>query len=242
VEQAETFRRQIEKAYLNDLIVGNRWEDATIVALRLASYQRASHPEINRTQDLARLDDFVNRLLDARRPNEAVQVWNAYANFPALDPSRAVVLTNGDFASMPRQTGFDWRFAPQDTYEMHAEWKPSLVEFRFQGQRFQANAAEQTLLLEQRLPLRAGKFRLRFEYLTRGLSMPTGIRWELQSAKAVSDLAGSLQSSDQWREASCVFSVPTPGIAPLWLVYRREPGTDRAHGTLFLRHMRWEVL
>jgi hypothetical protein len=96
--------------------------------------------------------------------------------------------------------------------------------------------------MEQRLPLRAGKYQLRFEYSTRDLTKPMGIRWDVEGARAASDLGVSLPPSEQWREASCAFSITAAGIAPLRLLYRREPGAERARGTFFVRHVRWEVL
>jgi hypothetical protein len=237
----------MEKAYLDDLIGQNRWEDAVMVARRVASHRDAANT--------ARLDDFVTRLLVAGRAGAAIDLWNRYAGFAVLDPARGLSLTNGDFASAPREAGFDWRLGlpasetvsasgRQPSGGIEPRWTPALVEFRFPG-----GELEQTELAEQWLPLRAGTFRLRFEYLTRDLPSPTGIRWEFAGREATAAAraearaeAPPFEPSERWREAQWKFSAASQGVAPLRLIYRREPGTERARGTLLLRRVRLEVL
>ena len=257
----------LEKAYLDDLINQNRWqnrwEDATIVARRLASRHAAANT--------ACLDDFVNRLIAAGRGAAAVGLWNDYAGFAALEPARGLSLTNGDFASAPREAGFDWRLGlnargavsgagRQASGAIEPRWKPELVEFHFPGgEPEQAALAEhqlaehllaehqliEHLLAEQWLPLRAGSFRLRFEYSTRDLPSPTGIRWEFASPKNAVEFraeAPPLEPSEPWRDGQWKFSADGRGPAPLRLMYRREPGTEQARGVFLIRHVRLEIL
>lgn len=238
----QIFHTQIERALLNDLIVAKQWDDAAIVALRLSAEQTAAGAI---AQDRPRLDDLVDRLLAAQRLPQAVDVWNSYSGFTALDPSRGLMFTNGDFSTQPRQSGFDWRFAEGSPRDIAPLWKPLLLEFRFHEQRLAADASDEFLLLEQRLPLRPGKFRLRFAYSTHNLSPSTGIHWEVLQPRANShaaDRSASLESAEDWREGQCTFSVSASQIAPLRLIYHREPGAPRAWGSLFLRHLRWEAL
>jgi len=282
------FSAQLERAYLDDLIVLERWDDATTVALRIASHPVDHNPGAGTSDgkkagigdgkkggkkeddDNARLDDVVNRLIAAGSARNAVAVWNRYSGFAPLDPARGVLLTNGDFATNPRQSGFDWRLRFNTmgaVAGIEPVWKPSVMEFRFAG-----SEPEQGLLAEQWVPLAGGSFRLRFEYSTRNLAGPTGIRWEAldrahdrtrdarPSVNPSLDHARerlleptpepSLDPSMDWRPAQWVFSAPgarkprtgSASVVPLRLIYRREPGRARAQGAFLLRHVRLEVL
>ena len=256
----------LERAYLDELIdnerIGqSRWDDAEMVARRVSGeLVRSGEPDALQTPsrarqaaaDTARLDDFVTRLIDAGRPQAAVDLWNEYAGFAPLSPDRGFSLTNGDFARQPRNTGFDWRlhFGPPflggDRRSASANeagasdgiatlWTPSQLEFRFSG-----GELEQCQLAEQWLPLVPRSYRLRFEYETRDLPSPTGFHWEIGDRYA-SNSATTLVAAADWRAAQWDFS-GVERLAPLRLVYRRAPGTVRGRGSFLVRHVRLEVL
>ncbi len=201
--------------------------------------------------DLARLDDFVNRLIAARRAREAVDLWNGYAGFAPLDARRGFSLTNGDFERPPTNTGFDWRLGvtptgpsnrpsgsesvPVSSSGIEPRWTRSQLEFLFSGEE-----PEQSQIAEQWLPIGSHAYRLSFDYRTRGMPSSTGIRWELAALGAPLE-SPPLPSSSEWESARWSWAA-ADGLAALRLVYRRVPGTARARGSLLVRHVRLEVL
>lgn len=243
-----------ERAYLDRLIGEQDWTAAIVVARRLLGRKEPV--------DTPRFDDFVNRLLAAAEgpapapgPRSAtaaseiaaaMEIWNDYAGFPALAPERGVSLTNGDFGRAPRGAGFDWRLsgrtaeAGRPGEPVEARWKPDEAEFRFPVDSFTAKPVDQALLAEQWLPVRAGSFRLRFEYATRDFAGSTGIRWELGADAAAH--GRTLAPAEHWRAGEWTFAAPRAGLARLRLVYRREAGLAAAHGSLEVRRVRLEVL
>jgi hypothetical protein len=255
----------LERAYLDDLIGKSQWEEGETVARRIAS-------ELTRTElagaegarrgvpdyvcqetpraasldasDTARMDDFVTRLIGVGRAPAAVRMWNEYAGFRALDPSRGLSLTNGDFRREPRNTAFDWRLRsesaaserPRRVFDgIEPLWTPSQLEFRFSG-----DEPEQSQLAEQWLPLVQQSYRFTFEYQTRAMPSPSGIRWEIAAGQPLAN-APSLEPSTGWQTAQWNFR-GVEGATPLRLVYRRAPGTMRARGSFFLRRVRLDFL
>jgi tetratricopeptide (TPR) repeat protein len=266
---AQSIGRELERAWLNDLIGQERWEDAALIAQRIESRHDSA--------DKARLDDLVDRLIAAGKAPEAVTTWNGYAagtaasgngTFAPLVPFKGASLTNGDFASEPTDMGFDWRLglhpagafgsvlsgaSGNDARQIAKRWQPNTLEFRLSGEE-----PEQVPMSEQWLPLARGTYRLRFEYSTRGLAAPTGIRWDF-AARAGNEHtenqaeekdrhaeADSLAPSEKWRAGEWIFS-NTHGARPLTLgrlrlIYSREPGTERARGLFSLRKVTLETL
>ena len=248
----------LERAFLDDLIGKNQWDDAVTVARNLSTEPaRAAEKKSDAAHlealDMARLDDLVTRLIGVGRTSAAIQLWNDYSGFTALDPKHGLSLTNGDFDREPRGSGFDWRLSllsPGSANFGRADsggarpvpdgvetwWTPSQLEFRLTGE-----GPEQIQLAEQMLPLGRRIYRMRFDYATRGLPSPTGIRWVLASEGAAVS-SPSLEPSMAWKSAQWSFSAPGESLAPLRLVYRRAPASARARGSLLLRRVRLEAL
>jgi hypothetical protein len=233
---AQSIGRELERAWLNDLIGQERWEDAALIAQRIESRHDAA--------DKARLDDLVDRLIAAGKAPEAVATWNGYAagtaasgngTSAALAPFNGASLTNGDFASEPTDMGFDWRLGlhpagafgsvlsgalGNDARQIAKRWQPNMLEFRLSGEE-----PEQIPMSEQWLPLARGTYKLRFEYSTRGLAAPTGIRWDFVTRAGNEDKenqaaekerrAGndSLAPSEQWRAGEWIFSNTVSGVS-----------------------------
>ncbi|MEQ1884624.1 MAG: tetratricopeptide repeat protein [Bryobacteraceae bacterium] len=207
---------RIERTYLDHLIGARRLTDALVVAHRLAQSQR---PE-----DQARLDDFVNRLMEANRVNgapkitAAVGIWNASGRYAPLDPEHGLSLTNGDFASEPRNTGFDWHLPLASG--LSGLWTPGEIFLQASEQAFRAGQPAAFDLLSQTLPLEAGKYRLRAEYLAESSSAvrhPPELRWELDAAASTPLVSGA-----GWREAQFEFRAPSSALYLLRLRCQRE--------------------
>lgn len=251
-EEAEIVARRISSRLIGSE-TGSRLKPDSALSQRL---DRARPDASGRTRegasDAACLDDFVTRLIAAGRAPAAVGLWNEYKGFAALDPARGWSLTNGDFEREPTNAGFDWRLGPGPgaagdsgrnlfghvravSEGVEPLWTPSQLEFRFTGEE-----AEQRQLAEQWLPLGPRRYRLSFEYETRSLPSPTGIRWELAAKEPLAE-APSLEPSASWRAALWNFG-GDEGLARLRLIYHRVPGTVRARGSFLVRRVRLEVL
>jgi tetratricopeptide (TPR) repeat protein len=217
---------RLERGYLDLLIGKNRLEAAQDVARLMLA--RPS-PE-----NTARLTDFTGRLIAAGRESPALEIWNRLGKFASVDPAHGAVLTNGGFATPPSGAGFDWRLtAPPG---LLAHWNPSTLRFSFSG--FEP---EDCALLEQWAPLAVRRYRLSFEYQTAGMPLPTGLRWAITPRDGAGFESQGLASAATWQERRWSFAPEQAGLARVRLVYRREPGTTSAEGSLELRHVRLEV-
>jgi tetratricopeptide (TPR) repeat protein len=208
-----------EHAYLDFLIGQNRLDAAQQVARRML----ARHDP----RETPRLADLVDREIRAGRGEAALDIWNALARSPRLDPAAGAVLTNGELKTAPSGAGFDWRLP--SAVGLTVEWRPSELDFALWG-----TQPESCVLLEQALLLdkTARRYHLRFEYST-----PTGIRWALDTSEST-----AFDPSDAWRAGQWIFALRPSGLARLKLIYRREPGTIRAQGHVKIRNVRLEVL
>jgi hypothetical protein len=217
---------RLERAYLDLLIGRNRLETAQEVARLMLA--RPS-PE-----NTARLTDFTGRLIAAGWETPALEIWNRLGKFTILDPTHGLVLTNGDFATSPSGAGFDWRLtAPPG---LLAQWNPSTLRFLFTG-----SEPEDYELLEQWAPLSVRRYRLSFEYQTAGTPASTGLRWAITPREGRGYDGPGLASAPTWQERRWSFAPRQAGLARVRFVYRREPGTTRAQGSIELRHVRLEV-
>ena len=144
------------------------------------------------------------------------------------------MLTNGDFATSPSGAAFDWRLtAPPG---LLAQWNPTTLRFSFTG-----SEPEDYELLEQWAPLAVRRYRLSFEYQTAGTPASTGLRWAITPREGRGYDGPGLASAPTWQERRWSFAPRQAGLARVRFVYRREPGTTRAQGSIELRHVRLEV-
>jgi hypothetical protein len=178
----------------------------------------------------------VDWQIHAGRSQDAVELWNSVSPAPPLDPAAGRVLTNGDFSHAPEGHGFDWRLPSPDGKRANglaAQWEPFRMLLSLSG-----SQPEVAMLLEQTLPLAGiGGLRVIFEYSTAGLADPTGLRWNLDGEDSP-----LLEPAPRERSTSVVFRTAPSGLRRLKLVYRREPGSVRAAGSIEIRNVRAESL
>jgi hypothetical protein len=151
-----------------------------------------------------------------------------------VDPAHGVVLTNGDFATSPSGAGFDWRITAPAGLLTH--WNPSTLKFSFSG-----SEPEDCELLEQWAPLAVRRYRLSFEFQTAGMPAASGLRWAITPREGAGQEGPGLAAAQTWQERRWSFAPAQAGLARVRFVYRREPGTTRATGSIELRHVRLEV-
>lgn len=188
--------------------------------------------------DASRLLALADRQIRAGHARDALELWNDVlppALFPPLDPDRNAV-ANGNLATAPSGIAFDWHLPSAEG--LTSMWRPSQLAFSLSGAQ-----PETCALLEQIVPLSPAKrYRLHFEYLTRGLSSPTGLAWDLDG-----DSGAPIGLAASWQPAETLLLAKRQGTEPfrlskLRLLYRRNPGTVRAQGQIQLRNLHMESL
>jgi len=145
--------KKFDRAYLDLLIAGQRWNDARRIALRL-----------NDPKDFGRLAAFTTLLLDAREHSIALELRSILL---PQSPS----LANGDFHAAPTNQAFDWRVP--SIAGIDARWIPGRLTLFFSGRE-----PETCAILAQPLALDAGVYTLRFDY-----SGPPGLRWTIDATE-----------------------------------------------------------
>ena len=129
---------------------------------------------------------------------------------------------NGDLRSAPSGEGFDWRAKPIDGVTL--DWTPGRLTFWLSGRQ-----AEACVLIEQPIPVEEGSYRLQFEYAT----AIRGVRWMLDSSESAELVSHGLGAEQR------TFLTGRRKLAWLRLIYRRDPGVQKAEGKIEIRSVRW---
>ena len=181
------------------------------------------------------LVDYCDRLLERGEVAPALAVWNAMCGrkltpHPPLDPDRGPLLTNGDFAAVPLQGGFDWHVATLAEVAVARLTSPKGLEFSLSGKQ-----PERCDLLWQQLPLVPHRvYRLRWLWRTSGIEGCAGIRWR------VLDAATAEPPGENWQPGEMTFTSGDAILARLSLVLEPRPGAARPEGSVFLRNVELE--
>jgi tetratricopeptide (TPR) repeat protein len=194
--------------------------------------------EQNRQVDVPPLLEACDRLIEANRSDEAMEIWNRLGRagripFATPRPSEGI-LTNGRFAVPPTSRGFDWRLPGSEGISAAREENPPGLRLTFS-----ARLAEYAEALAQFAPAQEGTgYQLRFRYRTSGIAPGTGLAWRITDLSGASLGVGKSLSSDQEIEDGVTFRTPSGcRIVRVALVYQRSPGTTRIEGFLILRNV-----
>jgi hypothetical protein len=224
--------------YLWFLLQRRQWDATLPVAEKLEA--RAS------VDDRDLLLAYANSMLEQHRWDVARSAWNALCqrrlvHYAALDPARGGVLTNGRFAAIPTNTGFDWRIPDVKGIAALYNADPRWLRFDYSGEQ-----PENCDAVYQLVPVLAGaRYALRFAYRTENIPPQSGLQWRVEDAathKPIPVSTSGLASHD-WTTASLPFTVPS-GVRALQvaLSYRRQPGTVLIEGSIWLRDVGLERL
>lgn len=196
--------------------------------------------EADREADTAVLMAACDRLLDGKRLEGAIEIWNGLAERRRIPTGtvggREPVLTNGTFSTAPVSHGFDWRLPTAEGVSASGEERPSGLRLTFSGRQ-----PENCEVLAQFVPVRERTaYELEFVYRTRGIPPGTGLRWRMIDGTSGGTLAeGESLSSDEDQQTDVSFRTPAGcRLAKIALEYRRTPGTTRIAGFVVLRGMR----
>jgi hypothetical protein len=224
-------------AYLGFLLASNRLAAAPEVAAKLAPVCGKEY--------LPELLYYTARMIEAQQPEPALAVWNRLCArgllpYEPVDPARGRLLTNGDFARPPLDTGFDWHVTQTGGIAAVRSESPPFLRLSFSGRQ-----PESCRALAQLTPvLPATAYTLRFGYQTAGIAPETGLRWRVYEGAGRAELAARSPelSSERWKPESVLFKTGAT-TRWVWLVldYRRNPGTTRIEGELWLRNVSLEA-
>ena len=206
LSRAIPYQHDVLATYLYYVMDQHR-DAAGPVALKLAA--------LRNVVDVPLLESACDVLIDSGKVAEARALWEQ------LGHRQTALIANGDFAKEPSGHGFDWRLA-------HA---PGVTDTSLPGSHrilLSGRQPESCELLRQFVTLEPGKkYSLRWEARTRGLVSPTGIAWNEQ---------GSVESAEDWRGGSLVFTAST-ALMSMRLVYKRPAGQARAEGSVEIRNV-----
>lgn len=193
--------------------------------------------EEDREPDVAVLMAACDRLLDDRRAEGAMEIWNGLAERHRI-PFGTVggmgpILTNGRFSTAPISHGFDWRLPTPEGVSASGEESPPGLRLTFLGRQ-----PENCVVLAQFVPVREKTaYELKFAYRTPGIGPGTGLRWRVIDASSGETLAeGESLSSEEDQQGAVSFRTPAGcRLARIALEYRRTAGTTRIAGFVVLR-------
>jgi tetratricopeptide (TPR) repeat protein len=199
----------------------------------------------DRTSDTPLLLAACDLLLDGKRVEEALLLWNklvASHRLPFRAPARegGPVLTNGAFAASPTSRGFDWRLPAIEGVTAAREQAPAGLRLTFSG-----GQPESCEPLTQFVPVEQNAvYELKFAYGTSGIAAGAGPRWRVADAFAGRTIAESEPLSSQDLAQGRLGFVSPAGcrLLRLALAYQRAPGTTRIEGDVVLGDVRLDRL
>jgi hypothetical protein len=196
--------------------------------------------EGGREMDTPLLVAACDRLLEAARTRDALEVWHALAaghrvTFAALAPDRGTVVTNGRFVIAPTSHGFDWHLPGVEGVSAAREDQSGGLRLTFSG-----GQPESCDVLAQSVPVLGDKgYRLAFRYRTGEMAEGAGLVWRVldESGRELA-VSESLHANEE-REAELLFRTG-PATCPavrLVLAYRRPSGITRTAGYIVLKQV-----
>ena len=189
-------------------------------------------------------DDLVatmeDRLLAAGQQQPALDVWKRMVNARWLNetvPSPQHPLTNGNFRQPFFRHGFDWMPVNAEGVRVDQYADQGSLNLRFSG-----DESERCLLLQQYVPLAAGRpYRLGWRIKANTLTGLSGLTWHLRPvspAAPAGSLSDEFQSSDLLSPSPAGWqfrSPPQTSLGLLTLQYARPLGQTVARGSLVLQ-------
>ncbi len=203
----------------------------SIVQRLMAAVGKGDPRAWGRDDLLATIED---RLVAAGDRDSALSVWASMARAGWLResvPSSSRPITNGHFKTAFFPHGFDWMPVSVDGIRLDQFPSEGFLRLQFSG-----DEPERAVLLQQYLPLDAGRtYDFRWQIEPRLTDIPSGLTWHLRPVENLAEpglLSGDLaqSGSEGWQ-----FRVPGAGLYLLTLEYARPLGHPRARGTFILK-------
>jgi hypothetical protein len=225
IDRLEIRKPELQAAYLFYLLDVGRADLVGPASRRLL--------EAKREGDVPLLLNACDRLIEARRVDDAVTIWEALERSGRLPFRAGAVLTNGDFGVSPTGHGFDWRLPALEGISAAREEGPTGLRLTFSGEQ-----AERVEPLVEFVPVREKTtYELRFTYRTSGIAGRSGLAWEAGDGSTVLKDGDDL-ASDAESEGRLTFATPAGcRMVRLSMVCQRRPGTTRIAGYVVLRNV-----
>ena len=199
-------------AYLAYLL-GQHRNAAGPVAVRLAAMRDPAYISLLE----AACDSLIDAGNDGGNAGDAREVWRLLGH-PA---PRGI--TNGDFARLPVNHGFDWRLL-ESAGVTHVHLDPSGHRILLSGKQ-----PESCDLLRQIAAVETGKqYEFHWEARTQGVAPPSGMEWSVGGRRA------AVVAAEDWQKGVLSFTA-SADLVPVTLVYRRPTGQPRAEGFIEIR-------
>jgi hypothetical protein len=233
IDRLQIQNPDVRAGYLSYLLVQNRVDLIGPAVHRLLQQ--------NRDADAPLLWQACERLLEARRVDEAAEIWNRQAD-AGRAPSRTSagedqLIVNTDFAEPPASRGFDWRLPVVEGISFSREDESRGLRVTFSGRQPEdCEALVQLVAVRRHVP-----YDLSFVYRTPGLINAKGLAWRITNASGDAGngailAEGAVPASDAGAAGQLSFQTPAEcRLVRLVLTYRRAPGTTRLEGFLILR-------
>ena len=230
IDRLEIRRPDIQAAYLSYLLSQGRLDLIEPALHRLLDQYRES--------DVPLLLTACDRLIEAKRVEDALAIWNGLAKarkipYAPLVPRTEKILPNDNFSLAPAVQGFAWRLPTVDGISASREENPPGLRFTFSGE--QPENCEPLLRILPVLENTAYEFTA--TYRTAGIPPDSGLCWRVTDMDG-GNLMGSPESlaSEDGAQAKVQFIAP-PGcrLVRIALGYRRALGTTRIEGSIILR-------
>jgi tetratricopeptide (TPR) repeat protein len=234
VERLNLRNPELRAAYLNYVLARDNADLIHPVGQRVLTD--------GREQDVPLLLAACDRLLDLKRVDEAIEVWNRLASarripYGSVSPSTGAVLTNGDFSSSLSSHGFDWRVPDINGVSAANEDAPGGIRLTFSGRQ-----PESCVPLSQFIPVRENThYEVQYRYSTSGIADGSGLSWNLEFTDVSEPATITAQIPSDEKEGSRIMTFDSPPgchLVRLSLAYRRAPGTTRIEGRIVLRQVR----
>jgi|SRR5271157_661050 len=196
----------VEFSYLYYLLGRSQFDDAHSVWKRIVASPDRFAP--------AQAAGYLDKLITARRPAEAWQVWEDLRSKGAIGqlehPTDQNLVINGDFEQEALNLGFDWRIVPApdtyagiDTTRHHSASHSLLVQFSGKGNINYENAFQWVRVSPGR------SYRLSAFLRTQGITTDSGPRLMVQDTydpKALTQFSEDLEgSSTSWSQVTLDF-------------------------------------
>ena len=192
----------------------------------------------NRQTDVPLLLEACDRLIDARRIDDAEAIWDGLVQSGRL-PSRpsagsGSILTGGNFETSPIGHGFDWRLP--DLEGISAAREDGLEGLRLTFSGMQPETAEpllQFVRVSENSP-----YELRYSYRTSGIGAESGLVWRVAGLNGDAIAQGRELNPGDPADGTLTFATP-PGcrMVRLALDYQRRSGTVRIAGYVVFRYV-----
>lgn len=182
--------------------------------------------------DAAEFDAWIESLMQQGRWGEAHARW---ASRQMEAGARIPLLFNGDFATDPSGTGFDWRLRRTAGLLATLERTDAgrALRLQFMGRRVAGGS-----LVEHALLLPPGDYLLEWRERTEALRAGAGLGWQVACVEqgGVLQQAAPTDGTRPWRARSMLFTVPVSGCPAQWLRLGSPGGT---HGGQMLAGEAW---